>query len=45
VGIPAGGVGDPDDFGRLAAFLCSEHAGFITGAAIPVDGGASHGLQ
>jgi 3-oxoacyl-[acyl-carrier protein] reductase len=44
-GIPAGGVGDPDDFGRLAAFLCSEHAGFITGAAIPVDGGASHGLQ
>ncbi len=44
-GIPAGGVGDPDDFGRLAAFLCSEHAGFVTGAAIPVDGGASHGLQ
>ncbi len=44
-GIPAGGVGDPDDFGSLAAFLCSEHAGFVTGAAIPVDGGASHGLQ
>jgi len=25
--------------------LCSEHARFITGAAIPVDGGASGGLQ
>lgn len=43
--IPAGVIGDPDDFGRLAAFLCSDAAKFVTGAAIPVDGGASHGLQ
>lgn len=43
--IPAGVIGDPDDFGRLAAFLCSDTAKFVTGAAIPVDGGASHGLQ
>ena len=43
--IPAGRVGDPDDFGHVAAFLCSEHAKFITGAAIPLDGGALHGLQ
>src|SRR5204863_60860 len=33
-GIPAGFVGDPADFGALVAFLCSEHAKYITGAAI-----------
>jgi 3-oxoacyl-[acyl-carrier protein] reductase len=43
--IPTGTLGDPADFGRIAAFLCSDSARFITGAAIPVDGGASHGLQ
>jgi len=44
-GIPAGSVGRPADFGAVCAFLCSEQARFITGAAIPVDGGASAGLQ
>ena len=44
-GIPAGRLGDAGDFGRVAAFLCSESAGFVTGAAVPIDGGASHGLQ
>ena len=44
-GIPAGTLGDPADFGRIAAFLCSDSARFVTGAAIPVDGGAAHGLQ
>lgn len=43
--IPAGFIGDPDDFGQVAAFLCSEYARFITGAAIPVDGGVDKGLQ
>jgi 3-oxoacyl-[acyl-carrier protein] reductase len=43
-GIPAGVVGRPDDFGRIAAFLCSEPASFLTGAAVPVDGGAYGGL-
>lgn len=43
--IPVRKVGDPDDFGRLAAFVCSAHAGFVTGTAIPVDGGAYLGLQ
>lgn len=43
--IPARALGDPDDFGHVAAFVCSEHAKFITGAAIPLDGGALHGLQ
>lgn len=38
--VPVGRLGDPADFGRVVAFLCSESAGFITGAAIPVDGGA-----
>jgi 3-oxoacyl-[acyl-carrier protein] reductase len=42
--IPAGRFGAPEDFGRLVAFLCSDHAGFITGAAIPVDGGEYAGL-
>jgi 3-oxoacyl-[acyl-carrier protein] reductase len=44
-GVPAGVIGDPADFGRIAAFLCSDAARFVTGAAIPVDGGATHGLQ
>jgi len=44
VGIPANALGDPADFGRVAAFLCSEHARFVTGTATPVDGGAYAGL-
>jgi 3-oxoacyl-[acyl-carrier protein] reductase len=44
-GIPAGFLGDPGDFGRVVTFLCSEHARFITGAHLPVDGGAYAGLQ
>ena len=43
--VPTGHLGDPDDFGRVAAFVCSVHAKFITGSAIPLDGGALHGLQ
>ncbi len=43
-GIPAGVLGQPDDFGRIAAFLCSDSASFLTGAAIPVDGGAYTGM-
>jgi 3-oxoacyl-[acyl-carrier protein] reductase len=44
LGIPAGLVGNPDDFGAVVAFLCSEQARFLTGAHIPVDGGAYAGL-
>jgi 3-oxoacyl-[acyl-carrier protein] reductase len=42
--VPTRRVGDPEDFGRVAAFLCSDSARFITGAAIPLDGGAYGGL-
>lgn len=44
MGIPAGIVGDPLDFGHAVAFLCSEHARFITGVHLPVDGGQYAGL-
>jgi 3-oxoacyl-[acyl-carrier protein] reductase len=43
-GVPVGRLGSADDFGRIAAFLCSEHARFVTGAALLVDGGAYLGL-
>ena len=39
-GKAAGTLGDPADFGSVAAFVCSEHARFLTGTAIQVDGGA-----
>ena len=44
LGIPAGVIGDPDDFGHVVAFLCGERAKFITGAHLQVDGGAYAGL-
>jgi 3-oxoacyl-[acyl-carrier protein] reductase len=37
---PEARVGHPADFGAIVAFLCSEQAKFLTGAAIHVDGGA-----
>lgn len=36
---PTGGWGQPEDIAGTAVFLCSPAAAFITGAAIPVDGG------
>jgi 3-oxoacyl-[acyl-carrier protein] reductase len=43
--VPTREVGAPGDFGAVVAFLCSDHARFITGAALPIDGGAYAGLQ
>jgi 3-oxoacyl-[acyl-carrier protein] reductase len=37
-------MGDPADFGKVVAFLCSDPAGFVNGAAVVVDGGATLAL-
>ncbi|MCB9418578.1 MAG: SDR family oxidoreductase [Ardenticatenaceae bacterium] len=42
--IPMGRMADPAEFGRVAAFLVSPAASYITGAMIPVDGGSYAGL-
>ncbi|MGQ0676139.1 MAG: SDR family oxidoreductase [Rhodospirillales bacterium] len=42
---PAGRFGDPDEFGHACAFLCSAHAGFITGQNLLLDGGAFRGTM
>jgi 3-oxoacyl-[acyl-carrier protein] reductase len=39
-----GRLGDPEDFGRVVTFLCSEPAGFVSGAALQVDGAGTLGL-
>ena len=38
---PVGRVGEPEDIGRAAVFLCSGEAGFITGQNLVIDGGMS----
>jgi 3-oxoacyl-[acyl-carrier protein] reductase len=38
--IPLQRIGTPEEFGNVAVFLCSPAAGFVTGVAMPVDGGA-----
>jgi 3-oxoacyl-[acyl-carrier protein] reductase len=37
--IPAGRLGRPDEFGQACAFLCSAHAGYMTGQNLRIDGG------
>ena len=37
-------MGDPDDFGRVVTFLCSEPARFLSGVALQVDGARTVGL-
>lgn len=37
--VPAGRFGTPEEFGQVCAFLCSVHAGYMTGQNILVDGG------
>ncbi|HEY7399946.1 MAG TPA: SDR family oxidoreductase, partial [Actinomycetota bacterium] len=39
-----GPMGDPEDFGRIVAFVCSEPASFLSGAALQVDGAGTLGL-
>lgn len=42
--IPLGRLGDPEEFGRVAAFVLSPAASYLTGIAVPVDGGAMRTL-
>lgn len=37
--IPAGRLGNPEEFGKACAFMCSAHAGYITGQNLLLDGG------
>jgi 3-oxoacyl-[acyl-carrier protein] reductase len=38
-GIPLRRYGEPEEFGRVAAFLLSPAASFVSGSTVPVDGG------
>jgi 3-oxoacyl-[acyl-carrier protein] reductase len=38
-GIPMGRYGDPAEFGKVVAFLCSPDASYMTGTTVRVDGG------
>lgn len=37
--VPAGKLGDPADVGRVVAYLCSDHAAYISGSVVTIDGG------
>ncbi len=38
--VPAKRLGTAEEMGQICAFLCSVHAGYLTGQNIPVDGGS-----
>jgi 3-oxoacyl-[acyl-carrier protein] reductase len=42
--IPVGRLGAPAEVAALVTYLCSQHAGYITGAVLPIDGGALRGI-
>ena len=38
--MPLGRLGTPEEVARVALFLASDHASYVTGAIVPMDGGA-----
>jgi 3-oxoacyl-[acyl-carrier protein] reductase len=42
--VPLGRYGEPEEFGRAAAFLLSPASGYLTGVMLPVDGGLTRAL-
>lgn len=42
--IPLGRYGEPEEFGKVAAFVLSPAASFLTGVMVPVDGGLTRSL-
>ncbi|HUB99763.1 MAG TPA: SDR family oxidoreductase [Solirubrobacterales bacterium] len=40
--VPAGRLGQPEEYGDLVSFLCSDRAAYLTGTVIPLDGGLLH---
>jgi 3-oxoacyl-[acyl-carrier protein] reductase len=43
--VPARRLGYPEEFGKACAFLCSAHAGYITGQNLLIDGGVFPGTM
>jgi 3-oxoacyl-[acyl-carrier protein] reductase len=41
--VPLGRLGTPEEVAAVVGFLCSEPAGYVTGALLPVDGGLGMG--
>jgi len=42
--VPANRFGNPDEFGKACAFLCSADSGYIVGQNLLVDGGSVNSI-